>query len=479
MKLNKTKLLTIIILIMMNITLLYSFENQFFSDDSKYDIFYSQVSLYSITNNPALFKISFNKNIQKYTLAGSNKNNLSHREYSPEQEQNYNLEIISSKALNDNSTIASIISYNHDIMYGMNRSLEKNFYNHYFSFTDQTIGDTKFAGPHLQFIYNQSLNEKLFLGVKGNYGVEQGLKDVYTQCETIMRNFDVSFGAGLQSANKKTIISGFVRYADRQGKYEAVKEYKDALVQLYFGYNVPGKLYSRSSVHKTDNQKGVNYSLQLFRKMNNLSVILNGNYGYTINDIDVGSTSRPTNIAYWQREGGKYSSDFIYNISGGKSSFRLGYVYQKTDDWAKNPTYNVVSITNEETINKFNVGLYLIPNMLMKFTINGFVESVNEKYNEFIAPFEYISKHENFGTNLYFQIYLLESLSWDIQGGYKKFKPHFTWGIDRFNEFNIGTGVERYFRFGYVKISGMYKKYSPSNNDKDINEYQISLSLRK
>jgi len=275
------------------------------------------------------------------------------------------------------------------------------------------------------------------------------------------------------------VIGGFIRYSDRQDSYEAVKEYMDALVRTYVGYHIYRPEYSRSSNHKTDSQKGINYSLQFYKKIKNLKIILNGNYGYTTNNIETGSTSKPTNVAYWQREGNNYSSDFIYDFGDGKSSVRIGYDYKKTDDWAKNPEYNTVVIENEEIKNRINFGLFMIPNMLMKFSINGNIENVNQNYKEHINMFEYTSDHINFGTDLYFQMQLTDVLSLDINGGYGKFKPHFTWEIDSFNEFNIGTGIERYFRFGFVKIEGNYTKYSPSDGEKNINEYQINLSLRK
>jgi len=169
----KKKTIAIIILVIFSYSGLFAFENNFFTDDLKYDIFNSQVSLYSITNNPAFFKITFNENITKYSLTGSKKNNFIYREYSPKQEQNNNLEIITSKNLNSNSTMASVITYNQDIKFDMKHSLEKDFYSHYFSFSDTTTGDTKFAGPQLQFLFNHSLNDKIYLGVKGNYGIEQ------------------------------------------------------------------------------------------------------------------------------------------------------------------------------------------------------------------------------------------------------------------------------------------------------------------
>ncbi len=478
-KIRNLKIVKIFIILLISIAFLYSFENQIFSNDSKYDLFNSQVSIYSISNNPAFFKITFKKNIMKYTLTASNKNNLFHREYSPEKEQNINFEVVTSKRLNDNSSIASIIKYNHDSKFDMKHSLEKDFYNHYFSYSDTTIGDTEYNGPKLQFIYNHSINNRVFFGIKGNYGVEQGLKDVYTQCETIKRNFDVSFGAGLQSSNKSTVLGGYIRYSDRQGKYEAVKEYSDALVRTYFGYNVFRPENPRSSNHKTDNQKGMNYSLQFYKKINNLKIILNGNYGYTTNNIETGSSSKPVNIAYWQREGGKYSGDIIYNFNNSKSSLRFGYVYKQFNDFAKNPHFNTIMIENEEKTHVFNSSLFLIPNMLTKFSIKGKIEMISQIYNEYVKPFEYNSEHLNWHINSYFQLFLTESLNWNITGGYGKFKPHFTWEIDSFNEINIGTGVERYFRFGFVRVGGMYKKYTPDTGNNDINEYQINLSFRK
>jgi len=478
-KIKNTKIVKIFIIFLISITGLYSFENQFFPDDSKYDLFNSQISLYSISNNPALFKISFNENLMKYSLTGVNRNNFLHRKYSPEKEQNINFEVITSKILNDNSTIASIIKYDQDYKLDMKHSLEKDFYGHYFSYSDTTTGNTEYSGPKLQFLYDYSINDKVFFGIKGNYGVEQGLKDVYTQCETILRNLDVSFGAGLQSIDKSTVIGGYIRYLDRQAKYTAVKEFTDALVRTYFGYNIFRPENPRSSNHKTDNQKGINYSLQFYKKVNNLKLIFNGNYGYTTNNIETGSSSRPVNVAYWQREGGKYSGDIIYNINSGKSSFQFGYTYKKFEDWAENPHYNTIVITNKETTHKFSSSLYLLPNMLTKFSVNGMIEMVDQNYNEYVKLFEYNSDHTNWKIDSRFEIFLTESLNWSVNGAYGKFKPHFTWNIDYFNEINIGSGIERYFRFGYLKIDGMYKKYTPNTDDKEINEYQISLSLRR
>ena len=142
-KIKNAKIVQILIIFLISVTGLYPFENQFFSNDSKYDLFNSQISLYSISNNPALFKISFNENITKYSLTGINSNNFFHREYSPEKEQNVNFEVITSKRLNDNSTIASIIRYNQDYKFDMKHSLEKDFYSHYFSYSDTTTGNTE------------------------------------------------------------------------------------------------------------------------------------------------------------------------------------------------------------------------------------------------------------------------------------------------------------------------------------------------
>jgi len=86
-KIKNAKIVKIFIIFLISITGLYSFENQLFSDDSKYNLFNSQISLYSISNNPALFKISFNENLMKYSLTGIKINNFFHRKYSPEKEQ--------------------------------------------------------------------------------------------------------------------------------------------------------------------------------------------------------------------------------------------------------------------------------------------------------------------------------------------------------------------------------------------------------
>ena len=222
-------ILTVLILT----TLSDGYENYLYRDYSVRNTY----NLYDLVNNPAFLRLNNHEDLMTYEIRTGNQENGYQRAFDPERIETAGVDIFSYKALDEKSALATRIVYETSSLNNLYRSLEKDFYSDYFSYTDTTTGDVSYAGPRLSVIYNREIFSRLLTGLQIDYGIERGLKDVYTKCESISRNINVIWGLGYSSYSG-TSLGASVRYFDRQGSYEAVKEITDAIVNPEFKYQV-------------------------------------------------------------------------------------------------------------------------------------------------------------------------------------------------------------------------------------------------
>ncbi len=465
---------------------LSGYENPLFPDIVIEEPFNSTIqtpmNLYKISFNPALFKISYQEDIVYYKANSVDKINFFRRVYDPKRQKDYQLYFYTHKILDEKSTLAAAVRYNRADQYDVNRSLEKNFYDNYFSYIDTTKGNVKYDGPQLWFLYNYSLTNNLLLGFEIDYGIERSLKDVYTKCESVTRNLDLKIGAAFNSNNGNIVSGVFARYFSYEGQYNAVKELQDAFVRTYFGYHVFRDENPRSLNRKNDHKEGYEFGAQLARKnilIDGLGIQLSGSYGTRYTDITVGSTTLPGDRGYWVRDGYRIFGAVFYQPVTSNFMFQLFYEYKDFSDWAKSGDYNVVTIENDEIVHRFGSVLYL-PLMNKVGISTGFeMENIRSDYHEYIVKFDYNKDHLNWSGFADLKLAINQITNAHIKGTVGAIEPWFYWNTDKFDIIAFQYGFDRLFVFGTLGLDFNYEIWEPDGADKNIETLGLSVSYRK
>ncbi|MBU0711785.1 hypothetical protein KKA87_07695 [bacterium] len=442
----------------------------------------TSLNLYQISLNPAVFKNSYREDFVYYSASSFDKINFFRRVYDPKRQKDYQLYFYTHKILDKKSTLAAAVRYNRTDQYDVYRSLEKNFYKNYFSYIDTTKGNVKYDGPQLWFLYNYSLTNNLLLGFEIDYGIERGLKDVYTQCETIIRNMDLKFGAAYESDNGNFIAGASARYLSYEGQYNAVKELQDAFVRTYFGYHVFRDENPRSLNRKNDHKEGYEFGAQLARKnilTDGLGIQLSGSYGTSYTKITVGSTALPGDRGYLVRDGFRIFGNVFYQPLASNLMFQLFYEYKDFSDWARAGEYNVVTIENDEIVQRFGSVLYL-PLMKKAGISTGFeMENIQSDYHEYIVKFDYNKDHHNWNGFADLKLVINQITNAHIKGTVGTIEPWFYWDTNSIQVHGLECGVERLFVFGKIGASFQMEFWKPSEERGSINRYGIALSFKK
>lgn len=485
MKINK-KPKCMILGILMFSTYLSAYNNPLFPDIVLEESFSSTIqtplNLYRIGFNPALFKILYQEDFVYYRASSVDKISFFRRVYDPKRQKDYQFYFYTHKTLDKKTTLAADVRYSRADQYDVYRSLEKNFYNNYYSYIDTTKGNVKYEGPQLWFLYNYSLTDNLLLGFEIDYGIERGLKDVYTKCETVIRNLDFKFGAGFKSDKGNFIAGAFARYFSYEGQYNAVKELQDAFVRTYFGYHVFRDENPRSLNRKNDHKEGYEFGAQLARKnifIDGLGIQLSGSYGTRYSKITVGSTSFPGDRGYWLREGFRVFGNVFYQSPATDFMFQTFYEYKDFSDWARSGEYNVVTIENDEVRHRLGSVLYL-PLMKKVGISTGFeIENIQSDYHEYIVRFDYDKDHLNWNGYADLKLAINQITNIHIKGAVGVIEPWFYWNTDKFDIVALQFGFDRLYVFGTLGLDFNYEIWEPKGETDSINRIGIALNYRK
>ena len=472
--------------ILMFSSYLSAYNNSLFPDIVIEEPFSSTIqapmNLYRISFNPAVYKISYHEDIVYYSAKSFDKINFFRRVYDPKRQKDYQLYFYTHKILDKKSTLAAAVQYNRSDQYDVYRSLEKNFYENYFSYIDTTKGNVKYDGPQLWFLYNYSLSNNFLLGFEIDYGIERGLKDVYTKCETVIRNLDLKIGAAFNSKNGNIISGVFARFFSYEGQYNAVKELQDAFVRTYFGYHVFRDENPRSLNRKNDHKEGYEFGAQLARKnifIDGLGIHLSGSYGARYTNITVGSTSLPGDRGYWIRDGFRIFGNVFYQPVSSNLMFQFFYEYKDFSDWARAGEYNVVTIENDETVHRLGSVLYM-PLMNKVGVSTGFeMENIQSDYHEYIVKFNHNKDHHNWNGFADLKFAINQITNAHIKGTLGVIEPWFYWNTDEFDVMLLQFGFDRLFVFGTLGFDINYEIWEPDGESNSVNRIGIALNYRK
>ncbi|MCK4577973.1 MAG: hypothetical protein KAU50_04240, partial [Candidatus Marinimicrobia bacterium] len=394
--------------------------------------------------------------------------------------ESYSLFLSATEQLDSVTTLGAAVRYDRLDQHDVYRSLEKDFYEHYFSIIDTTTGNTYFDGPQLWFLYNRVLSPHLLIGLDLNYGVERGLKDRYTRCETIIRNYDVSLGLKFHTQDLSVGFS--YRGLSQQSKYEAVKEYKDALVKAYFGYHVIRFESPKNAVIKSGFEDGYEISGQFEKKhiiLEGLNLLVSASFGEKTTLVELGRRTKPQHLGTWVREGYQIDNALVYRPANSRTHISIFYGYRQFSDWAVSGQYNSIMLENDEQSQRVGAAVYLKPTLLTEFKGGFSVEIGSRDYREYILPFQYRQDPVDWSLNGGFRSQLDADWAFIYEAEIARVMPPFYWETDQFSIQAIKVGVERRVNFRKVGLEFNYSTWQPDSQTGSISSYGLTLSLEK
>jgi len=437
---------------------------------------------YLFSLNPALYHLSFTENFSYYSISANDKLNEFRREYDPKSEQNYDFLFKNYYVLNSKASFAASVAYQRDNKTGMARSLEKDFYEHYFAFTDTTRGDTKYEGPQLWFLYDRQLGKHLGFGIETDYKIERGLKDVYTRCETIVRDASLRTGLACYTKDHKTVVGLYGEYGSVQSKYEAVKELQDAIVKTFFGYHVFRTENPRSSNNKTDYTNRYSASAQLEKKdlfTPGLDLQIAFLASGRESTVEVGSTTTPQDRGYWVRNTNGIHSALSFYPQGKSYGLQLSHKLALLEDWARSGSYDILIIERDATSNNFGLSFFKSWSQKLSLQTGVSMEQITGNYAEYVIPFEYEEDRLNWGAFVEMEARINPILNLQFGASFAQQNPYFYWNTEQFSNAALYLGFDRLTEWGTLGVGLQYACWSPKDGDQNIQQAGLSIFYRR
>jgi len=439
-----------------------------------------RMALYDWSGNPAFFRTAYHEDYNFYTAHCTRQTNRFHRQYDPQASNDYQLHLLNIKQISERLTLCTTISYQRLDQSRVFRSLEKEFYTAPFALSDTTSGNVSYDGPRISFLYNCQITANCLAGIAVNYGVERGLKDVFTQCETIMRDIDLTGGLGLVRDNLE--LGAFGRYFNVQSKYEAVKYLQDALVNTWFGYHVYFPENPRATNRKNDDRMGYECGLQAALNdflFEGLRLQMGIAWGAKSTEVTVGSVSIPNPRGYAVREGNRIVAGFDYWPAQARYGIQLLYDNQTFTEWAEANPYEVIVMENEVRQDQVRLCFQTVPRKTIRVALGGELTFCHDDYREFILPFGYQEIRNGMQGFGEVQLTINPVLTCLLRGWYGRQEPYFYWNTAEFREWAVQCGFERLFVLGRFGLEGRYAVQRPSAGEKTNTALGLFLTYRR
>ena len=435
-------------------------------------------TLFQCCHNPALLSSAYKQPFQYSRVSAWNRNNHYRRDFDPKSERDYDLSFSNFLILTPRSTIASTVAYAHTNKIDMNRSLEKNFYDHYYAYSDTTIGDTKFAGPQLQVLYQHRIGKGLSAGAALDYAIERGLKDTYTRCETIVRDATGTVGISYFNSDRNITAGVMGTYQNRQAKYEAVKELQDALVNTYLGYYVYKPENPRSTNTKSDYRQSYRLGAHFERKaflLDAMQLRLSYQFSNGETDVETGSATKPKPRGYWVREQHDAQLSLAYLPAQKPLGLELSHRFRWLSDWGRSGAYEVLVLEKEQLQQILRATLYYRPNQEIVIQTGAEIGTIGDSYEEYTQAFIYDADRVLLGGFGEAEFRINAVLDLQIGAAFSSYEPDFLWSTERFSITQAYLGFTRLTEWARFGVGLEYSLITAK--DIDMNNHQAGISF--
>jgi hypothetical protein len=435
-------------------------------------------TLWEMQNMPHHFKDYNGREGNLTSLYGGQALNDYHRLYEPGSVILFGGMFETFRRLNERTRLYAAIDFRNTHHQNQYRSVEKDFYGSYISFSDTTKGNFQFNGPLIDFFYSQDFTDRLTMGLKINYGVEQGIKDVYTQARTRELNSDITVSARYNVFSSFFMDAWIRRYRVRS-TFEAVKEFQDALVWTWIGYSVFRPENPGSSINTERNKNGYNLgSGLLHRKAESpFSMYVSFTRGTEENDARKGTRSDTSQRGFWQSSYYEGLTWIKYDYTTVAMTVFGQYCYN--EDWGKTGLYNAVFMEYEESRIHGGVGLDLYFRESSSLSLSLRAGNFKYDYKDYLSR-EILSSDElSWRGSIDLSLRPYPVTAWLVGASVEKIPLHFTWKIPSMMRYQIYAGFEYQPGLNRFCPSLIYSLDVPEGSDKINNNWQIKLCVMR
>lgn len=435
-------------------------------------------TLWEFAQNPAHFE-AYNEpeGISTIVYTGFKSSDI-HRSFEPENVLNYGAVFQTFRQLNEKTRLFAAIDFGNTYYKNQSRSIEKNFYSSYIGFTDTTTGDFQYNGPLIDFYLSRDFGDRVTWGVGINYGVERGIKDVFTRAESRELNSDMTSSVRFRVVTALS-VDGWIRRYHGRSSFEAVKEYQDAQVQTWLGYLAFRMENPGSSVDLERNREGyqTGTGLRYQHPGTPLSVYLGFSVGSEENDARKGTKSVASERGYWQRN--TTEGLFWLNYKQQKVTWSFFGKATRNEDWGKTGIYDAIFFELDETRYHAGMGLQIasIKNTDMNLMIRG--GTVSYDFQNYLTSDVRSRDESAWRVSVDLDIHPFPVVSYTGGLIVEKMPLNYTWNIPSLTRYTVHAGFE--YQWGFNRICpaliwGMEKADGLETNNKI---WKIRLSVKR
>jgi opacity protein-like surface antigen len=183
----------------------------------------------------------------------------------------YGLNFTGLKTLGTDGTFIGSVSYLYDSRINVHHSVRYNTYQgSAFFINDSTTGNIRYNGPTVKFGYSFELFSGLYLGASGGYKILNGLKEIYSQTSTVLRDVDGSLGITYKLFNSAFLSAGYSAYNTQESLTIELPDPIDDEIYNYHGDNYNLTNRGNPWLEKIK-ERGNSWSSQFYFKPNDKS----------------------------------------------------------------------------------------------------------------------------------------------------------------------------------------------------------------
>lgn len=180
------------------------------------------------------------------------------RTYDAEKTDLYGINFTGLKTLGIDGTFLGKVTYLYDARSDVNRSIKYNTYKgEAFFVNDSSCGNIRYTGPAVNFAYSFELFDGVYLGAGAGYKILKGLKEIYSQSSTTLRNVDGTAGLTYRISDDLFLSGGFSIYSSQESITSASSNTIDIELFTYHGETFS---FSERGPSLTENLKEMGYS---------------------------------------------------------------------------------------------------------------------------------------------------------------------------------------------------------------------------
>ncbi|RKY51166.1 MAG: hypothetical protein DRP86_02185 [Candidatus Neomarinimicrobiota bacterium] len=435
-------------------------------------------TLWDFDRHPLHFKTyNHSEGMNTVIYTGYKSQNIQ-RSFDPEAVFSYGAMFETYRKLNEKTALYAAIDFGNVWHKQQFRSIEKNYYATYIGFTDTTSGDFRYNGPLIDFFFSRDFGKRVTWGLGINYGVERGIKDVFTRAESRELNSDVTNSLRIRPISSLSVDGWFRRYHGRTA-LEAVKEYQDAQVQTWFGYLAYRMENPGSSVEMEHNKDGyeLGTGLLLEKQDSPFSAYLGFSVGTEENDARKGKKSVASERGYWQRNTSE--GQIWLNYKQAKASWSIFGTVINIEDWGKTGIYEALFFETDESRYLGGIGLEFSGIKNTRLDIMARAGKRSWDYRNYLKAQNLTREENEWRVSFDFDIHPFPVVSYTGGISAEKVPLHFTWDIPSLTCYFVQAGFEYQWGFNRICPTLVWGVENADGLDDKNTIWQIRLSVKR